>query len=583
MSGDDASATSTSNLVPAAGADSVDAVTVDLCGATIEELLDAGLKITQGCKLCPLRVVQHARAATLSAVAAVRSRSPTGTDEESHASASSWTSLLQKFVSGNKLPKWTSTSVCRSFLDQLDLKLPDSGLPEAKWNHVFTWVIDDLSAAKWVKENIIAKGLSWSDSKAKFTAHFQLSDYTVALERKYDDCKQARHEAVQHYADRYTDLCNQLSIPDNDKTAIRYFINRLNDSIRAEYLRQEVTLRLVGQAASTSLREVVQRCIDLDTAQRTSSAYASADSGSSGPGGSPASSGGGAKHCKFHPGSTTHSTAECKKKDGSKTGSFSSGGGNPKQERKGDKSSARCYTCNEVGHISPNCPQKNGNNAGSSGAGANSSGAWRTPLPGSSGSNNGGRHSERQSVPPARLTYGHDGQKVQAKAEVSADPSARTIVVAGGADTPSPDHSVSLDRTLPDSVFVPTATRRNILFLYQGVPYDVLLDTGANRSFIDARLVESLAIEVVPAVGSIKQASASAPAARIGTTAPMDVTAIFPLPRLQLPAKPFAYCFKVLPLGDEPFQFIMGCDLIRRLLPTELVGEFMPGLSEPVW
>jgi hypothetical protein len=117
--------------------------------------------------------------------------------------------------------------------------------------------------------------------------------------------------------------------------------------------------------------------------------------------------------------------------------------------------------------------------------------------------------------------------------------------------------------------------------MYNNMLFDTLLDSGANVSIIDATLAKSLGITVTPVAGSLKQASTKEPAGRIGVTTPIAVTALFPVPHLreQLPAKAVEHRFEVLELGDESFQFIIGCDLIHRLIPKQLIGEFIPDQS----
>jgi hypothetical protein len=312
--------------------------TGSLCPATVAELKEdyPGLKLADICSVpgCGLAVARHAR--------------HTATTGSFSSSSSSWTNNLLKFVSGNRLPKWKNSSVCRPFLDQLSLLLPSSGLPEDKWNQVFPYIVEDLSAAKWITENIINKGLDWATSKQVFTAHFQSSDYSVALEREYDDCKQGRNESVQHYADRFSDLCNQLGIEDDSKEAIRHFINHLNEAMLRDYHKATAVLRIKDKDYKiASLREAITVCIELDYAHRNTTAYSSAGSGSH-----HATSGSGSgkdsnvKRCKFHPDSKSHSTAECQ------TGSFASHAGSPneaKQEQKSNKNPT-CYSCGQTGH-----------------------------------------------------------------------------------------------------------------------------------------------------------------------------------------------------------------------------------------
>jgi hypothetical protein len=95
--------------------------TATLCPATVAELKAdyPTLKLNDMCPIsgCGNVLAYHARDSVASCFVPSSSAS---------SSSSLWTTQLQKFVSGSKLPRWSNNSVCRPFLEQLDILLPTS-------------------------------------------------------------------------------------------------------------------------------------------------------------------------------------------------------------------------------------------------------------------------------------------------------------------------------------------------------------------------------------------------------------------------------------------------------------------------
>ena len=118
--------------------------------------------------------------------------------------------------------------------------------------------------------------------------------------------------------------------------------------------------------------------------------------------------------------------------------------------------------------------------------------------------------------------------------------------------------STVLDRTLPPSVLLPGTRSHDVLLLHAGIPYTTLLDTGSNKSCIDAALAAELQLSIQAMPGTVQLAHAGVSAARMGKTAPLSVTALFPVPSMKMPAVELVHEFEVLPLDTEQVSVHTG-------------------------
>ncbi len=338
------------------------------CSLFYEELRNEHqLSATDDC-FCDVKVYRHAREPKHNSTSP---SSRVNNDVDSSASSNNSISSLMRLLPS--LPKWDKQSVCRTFLQRVSQVLLTSGVSQSEWTRILPLLVEDVSSAEWIKDNILIPKVNWSTACQLFTSHFQSSDYKVTLGREYQQCSQKQHEHVQNYSDRFLDLCNQLSIDDENDLAIQHFITHLHPSIQRQYHQAVAMIQLQNPSFSvTSLKSVIEMTVKIDVANRTSRLAeqqnqhpSSSDSNKHHHSSSSSTSAG--KKCKHHPNATSHTTAECrsnnngKKQDSDrKPGQNKSSSGKPQNSDSSQKKPVTCYACGQQGHLSndPNCPKK---------------------------------------------------------------------------------------------------------------------------------------------------------------------------------------------------------------------------------
>jgi hypothetical protein len=571
----------------------------DLCSTYREELEQKhGISDFETCVFCVHPAASHPRQPKLVTSVSASSSFPTSSSGSMPGSA-----VLKRLI--DMCPKWGKSSVCRTFLERVEqvLQLADDNgeCTKAHWPTVLVYLMpaSDPDAGNWVRQHIVLPKLDWAAAKLVFTAHFQLADRSVTLRLELQDCRQAKGESVQAYADRYVNLLVQLGRKKDDEWAIEKFLDHLSTPIRDKYDEHLLTVRAMpvpsfisadpvsGTAAKitmvsnrdfayTTLDEIIAICIEQDVHRHTkalrggSSAASASASGAASSAPSSASSkashttAGGdkkkeRKHCINHPGMTGHSTAECRLgKPASASGGVSSSASRTEVTVKAEPMSATCFVCGKLGHLATNCPQK---------------AAGQTPA-------GTAAKAEFERRTSARIA-------AQKAAGVNVNVTARSVYVdeakvsASGSDAnsgpaPAMRTTMVLDRALPSAVFVPSASEHSVWFLFREQPYVTLFDTGCNVSCIDAALAAELKLPITAMPGEVKLAHANTSVKRIGRTAPLSVTAVFPVPGLDKEPVVFVHSFEVMPL-ESGYQFILGADLIRQWFPTSIPSVFLPG------
>ena len=143
--------------------------------------------------------------------------------------------------------------------------------------------------------------------------------------------------------------------------------------------------------------------------------------------------------------------------------------------------------------------------------------------------------------------------------------------------------STSVDRTLPLCSVVSSHVQDGVYFCVNGRLCRTLLDTGADVSLVDQRLVESLSIPSVPSSGTIQLAMLNMVANKNAVTAPLPLVAVFHCPssggraaedKASYPPVPLSHSFEVIPLPDLDIQFIVGMDILPQLFGDHIPLRF---------
>lgn len=513
------------------------------------------LTVRDVCPDCGIIGTKHARQPPLPATAvpslqgAVASNG--GADVVTASSKNLLSPATMAFIKiKNELPKWTNKVTCKTFISSLTRTLTNSGIPQEFWYLSFCYVVEDESSAEWIQTNIIGPKLSWTEAKAAFISRFQVSDYSAQLRENYNKLTQSKGESVQSYSTRFQDVITQLDLEDDSTLVMDHFVRKLADNIKRNYYNY-LSMKKADEPdfAISSLRRIIDICINFDVQNRTFYAQSGKQHDSS-HSNDKSSSSSKKKWCNFHK-TDTHETNECKANKNNKSSPSSTNTNSGSKPTSASSTSSQdkkkhvtCHKCGELGHYAndPTCPKNKGSAPPASGSASTSSSSKPSGSTSStSNTSNNTTRSGRAVAPPDRYT-----------------PAANSITAVSSDVLPS--SSVSGE---PASVWFSVRDR----------VYKTLLDTGANVSCIDSRLAKELGLNVVSVGGKIKLANGEC-ADRLGMTEPLMVTAIFPVPQLSLTSRCVTHSFELLPLDAQEYQFIIGKDLTSILFPQHIPLAF---------
>lgn len=595
---------------PAAHRDAAEAEFPPVCDATREELLKppSPLAFLSNCPVCNFRVRFHRptyRDPVPGAAAAADA------DAAPVLSSSTKRNALNDLLKlADELPKWKyGKSNATTFLDDIELKLKAcTTIPSSMYNRVFAHVMTDHYDSNWCNDNIIEPNLSWPEARKVFVNQFKNPARATELMDKLAKFQTGPNESTHRAGQRFTELCREIPLPDNDKFAIMTWKRGLKPQIYELYTRRQSILMdtvimlpgaadLLGLPATaeneetamdtavpeTSLQKTIRLCVKIELEQQKIQALSHSqsrsrdkdtDSGSSNhksghkkPDSSnkkqqqkkqkksddDADSNAGKEgyyYCKFHKRHVKHRSGECDLGKSQREANKNSKP--PVKKESGGKpplEDVTCFKCNRKGHYanSPDCPERH-----KQGKPSQAPPAQRPPAGGTN-------TQQRQQNLPLRGADVDDGD--------SKDVPLRTL------DVPLSTIELPNGFMLPESAF--TRIRAHVDIIFDGVVYpNALVDSGAKRTFIDKDLVDSKRLKVRPVKGNIKQALNGHSVPRYGRTGPLELTFTFPGDPENKQPMTLTQPLEVGPLQSEEYRFILGRDILRILFPKGIPPEY---------
>jgi RNase H-like domain found in reverse transcriptase/Integrase core domain/Chromo (CHRromatin Organisation MOdifier) domain/Integrase zinc binding domain/Reverse transcriptase (RNA-dependent DNA polymerase)/Retrotransposon gag protein len=516
------------------------------CNIYYEELIK-DQKVSDQCLICKELVAYHERDPHYDNKSIQpNSQSLTNTNNSS-ASMSVPTSIL------NNLPKWkVDYKHAKPFLQRFEQVLTAANVDETNWPRLLLHSVENVSEAQWIKINIVdfKPTLKWSEAKDVFTKHFGNYSYHMKVVSEYESCKQLKHESVQKYADRFTQLCDDLCYDYTDKLVIQHFIMGLLPNVQADYRKHIHLAKLANNNSNInlgSLRDVIEltlelSLLDLNHQPHSSTTSDTSDSKNSSP----------AKkklYCKFHPDSTSHTTAQCRShnsynnnNNNATAANDNSGGGKDKPKYNNDnKSGAKkpvvCKLCGGPHYPNdPSCPKKT---------------IFTRAEQAKASSSTATTASTQQSTTTTTATN---------------NLATRSVSFQDAVDEIK-NNINAVHQTLPASVVIPE--KLDIMIFLNDQLFKALVDSGADLTLIDEALCKELKLKVTATNGIIHLAHANVSVPRIGHTE-LDVTFLFPCTERK--AIHGTRRFEVLPIHDKKndhkdYHFIIGKDLLPVLFP----------------
>jgi hypothetical protein len=268
-----------------------------MCSTTVDELLIEKLVTSrvEKCPMCSIPAFLHPRSLFSSTSSSSVTTSSPSINREALKS----------------LPKWKiDFKQSRAFLDRMEQVFFASNLPSSEFTKQLLISVTDVEEANYIKDNIIDKGLDWAEARIVFQNHFDVFNVVEQNEAEYEKIKKLSRETVQHYSDRYLNLCSVLGIPDNDTRAIKHFVHGLDDKLQQDYKKTVNLARIVSSNNNdlTSLRKVIALIISIELSNQSVPSYSSSTPSSSTPPSTPVRQ----SMCMYHPKpGTKHTTAEC--------------------------------------------------------------------------------------------------------------------------------------------------------------------------------------------------------------------------------------------------------------------------------
>jgi hypothetical protein len=492
-------------------------------------------------------------------------------------------SILDKNVI-HDLPQWKKDyKVCNTFFNALEqLFIVHNITDDSLYKRYLFSCLDELhdSDKTYAFNHIINTEYSWSEIKILFAQRFETFDHVNRLRKQFTDIRYTHNDTIQTFSNRFINICNDLSYSVDDSQTIHKFLTLLpNDMHRRLLLSIETSEKSIEDY--TTLTSIVQKIIRLENAQNNAAFVTSSDSNNSshkrnnhsndkqkGTSSTPA------KYCKYHPGLSSHTTAECRTGP-SKSTSSSSGGSTPVKHHSTSSPSTparpsfasnlstpgrtqpTCHHCGKPGHFRPQCPDL----------------APAKPKP--------SQPSQFTAGTLTRSAYVANGVK-----PTGSGPSVKTLSTSTSESSSSDVAFKTFDRTISADVCSLDFDAHPVLMpiTIQGQTFYGLADTGASSSCVDPLIPAMFGFNITPIKGTVYNADVRVQSPRIGTCiisadltiADTDNQMVLYNPDDRVKQVKFKQKFDVFPVYDKNsgHHFLIGRDILGPLFHKGIPPEY---------
>jgi Zinc knuckle len=199
---------------------------------------------------------------------------------------------LTSMASQLKLSQWRFNTTPQHFFNLIEGALQPIGLDPAVWVAIIPLMIPttDTAIRNWVTDYIThpSPRLSWNSARRLFTDRYGQQDYRAVMKKLYQECRQSIGEPVQGYSQRFLSLAAERKVDEKDAVAIHQYEVGLVNGLRRAIDAVRVANRTTGLAPNrewdfTSLQELSQLAIQLETAHNNRNNTLSSSTNSTNP------------------------------------------------------------------------------------------------------------------------------------------------------------------------------------------------------------------------------------------------------------------------------------------------------------
>lgn len=442
------------------------------------------------------------------------------------------------------LPEWTPQTDIAQFLSRMEILSKAANVPSRFWKNGLLLKVPEL-LTDWVNEKIIDDpSVDWINAKQLFSQRFTSRDVYVTAHKEFDKIRQRANESVLLFSKRFEVVCKKLKLQDDNTLAIIKFQTVLLSDIAKEFVRHVAPARIAARQSLCAVDLSLQLSIEVALQAERVCQAGDGDGGSSPP--------------------TLANPPQVKQNQQRQQSSFSSS----------ISSSSASVTSNKSANVSNTKPILKCIYHPYLSHSHTTADCTNNPANGGNGTILKSRLDKVQCR--SCQQYGHYQAKCPSNKKPQSSVQSFTSRQAPSAPTsrsvelvPSPVCLLA-SRVVPSVFEAPKA-------IFKGQLFDLLFDTGATVSFIDASLVSRLHLPLFSdsVGGDIKFANGST-THRLGRTQDLSFKIIFPS-SYQIKEKSVTHSFEIMDLSttsnrpsDNDFGFIIGVDLLDLLFPGGL-------------